>query len=208
MKRRTLTVAKNLPPEVLTLPRGVAEQQYADRAARELNLPDIVVCDLGWKGVEGTTNACFWLCLAAGWTQVKNDATASDPWHGSTLFEDRTRALRDEVMGLLRQKVHHARPPLTGNAIGKLAQELRKHFCGSEERPRSLTSPPLSPTGEVCVMRRPDVVDRFFPAYAALSPGSVALCSCKPSGEIMSKFCRNDVENQSSWRRSAWRAPP
>ena len=118
-----------------------------------------------------------------GWTQVKYN-TPSDPWRRS-LLEDWTKVDRDEVMGLLRQKVHHTCRDHTANAIGSLALKLRKHFCGSEERTSSLTSPPLSPIGEICVMRRPDVVARFFPAYAALSPGSLA-------SPFMQAFWRNE----------------
>ena len=168
MRRRTLKVVKNLPPEVLYLPRGTAEQQYADRAAADLGRPDLVVCDMGWKGEQGTTNACFWLCLAAGWSQVENDAPAAG--RGQSLLEDMSRGDREEVVELLRQRVHHASPPPTGNAIGRLALQLRQHFCGSRESV-------LSVTGETCVMRRPDVVRRFFPAFSALvthAPGQAS----------------------------------
>ena len=123
---------------------------------------------------------------SAGWSHVMRDwqrpSRLED--YQPSLLEDWTRENRDEVVQLLDQRVHHATPLRTGTAIGKLALKLRQHFCGSEGKVRSLTSPPLSPTGETCVMRRLDVVARFFPAFAALSPGS-------PGFPFMEAFWRN-----------------
>ena len=167
LKRRTVKNVKNLPLAVLKLPKGAAEQQYAERAAVDLGRPDLLAYDLGWQGEQGTTNACFWLCLAAGWSQVDSSTPVS--WRGSTLFEEVTRADRQAVAELLQRKVHHAKPPRIGNALGVLALKLRQHFCGVEEKIDLLASPPQSLTRETCVMRRPDVVQRFFPAFAALS---------------------------------------
>ena len=124
---------------------------------------------------------------SAGWSHVMRDwqrpSRLED--YQPSLLEDWTRENRDEVVQLLDQRVHHATPLRTGTAIGKLALKLRQHFCGSEGKVRSLTSPPLSPTGETCVMRRLDSVARFFPAFAALSPGS-------PGFSFMEAFWRNE----------------
>jgi len=162
MKRRTVKIVKNIPSEVLKLPRGVAELQYADRAAYDLGRADLAAYDLGWEGEQGTTNACFWLCLAAAWSHV--DVTTPVLWREATLFEEMTRVDRQTVADLLQQQAHHVIPLPRGNAIGVLALKLRQHFCGFTD----------SPTGETCVMRRPDVVQRFFPAYAALAGSSTS----------------------------------
>ena len=64
LKRRILKQVKNLPLAVLQLPKDIAEQQYAQRAAVDLGRPDLLAYDLGWRGEQGTTSACVWLCLA------------------------------------------------------------------------------------------------------------------------------------------------
>ena len=172
LKRRSVKQVKNLPLAVLLLSKGVAEQQYAARAAADLGRPDLLAYDLGWQGQQGTTNACFWLCLAAGWSQV--DSTLSVSWREPTLLEVLTYNDRQAVAELLRQKVHHAKPPRIDNALGVLALKLRQHFCGFDEKINVLASRPQSLTRETCVMRRPDVVQRFCPAFAALSGSATA----------------------------------
>ena len=92
------------------------------------------------------------------------DVTTPVLWREATLFEEMTRVDRQTVADLLQQQAHHVIPLPRGNAIGVLALKLRQHFCGFTD----------SPTGETCVMRRPDVVQRFFPAYAALAGSSTS----------------------------------
>ena len=160
MQGRTSRKVKNLPGPVLRLAKEVAERQYELRAAGDLNKPELRAYDLGWVGEHGTTNACFWLCLAAGWSQIVANCPA--PWRSSTRLEEATRAERLDVINALREKLHHEKL-LRKNALTVLAYKLRQHFCGVVG-----TSPPQSLTGEICVMRQQAVVHRFFPAFAVL----------------------------------------
>ena len=84
------------------------------------------------------------------------------------LTQDARRAVADLLRPLSRESIEcsHAQ-----DALGQLAFSLRQHFCGRVGM-ENLDGPPQSVTGEVCVMRRPAMLRRFFPAFALLGLSS------------------------------------
>jgi hypothetical protein len=89
-----------------------------------------------------TTNACFWLCLAAG--------LAASSWSTDSVS---VQALLTEThaMDLCQLDRAPARSVRT-SALGKLASTLRTHFC----------------RGHSSVLMRPDMQERIYQAFAGL----------------------------------------
>ena len=123
--------------------------QYRQRAAEEYPPHTFTTVDLGMMA-DGTSNACFWLALAAGWSRCTWEAASQ---HEQPQWQE-TIALRDTVGALLTEVFHRDRRPSGNDEVGCLAAQLRSLFCA----------------GDASVMRQRDMVRRWFPAFAALSP--------------------------------------
>ena len=153
----------------VTAPKQGTAQSYMERATHELHMPELQVFDLGMYAGQ-TPNACFWLCLAAGWSHVDSMFPVSD--RSLSAFEELTRTDRNAVAALLRtpeQRYLRTRLAkdisLRHDPLGILAFRLRCYFCGG------MHSATLFQTlsDQQCVMRRLHVMQNMFPAYAALS---------------------------------------
>jgi hypothetical protein len=138
----------------MTAPRQAALSssacaQYRQRAAEEYKPHTFTPVDLGMEA-EGTSNACFWLALAAGWSRCTWEPA---PQHEQPQWPE-TIALRATVGGLSTEVFHRDRRPSGSAAVGRLAAQLRSIFCA----------------GDSSVMRQREMVRRWFPAFAALNP--------------------------------------
>ena len=100
---------------------------------------------------DGTTTGCFWLALAAGWSRCTWEPA---PEHEQSPWQE-TVAQRSTLLTASPTDVfHRVQRPSGSDQVGRLAAQLRRLFCG----------------GESSVMRQHDMVRRWFPAFAALSP--------------------------------------
>ncbi len=120
-------------------------EQYAGRALADLGLETCVV-DFGLHAGQ-TTNACFWLCLAAGlaassWSPNCVDGQALPAVVNSLLAETRAMDLH-----ILDGADASGKTPL-----GMLASTMRQHFCA----------------GPSSVLLRPDMMGRIYQAFAGL----------------------------------------
>ena len=135
-------------PRTATLPKSACAQ-YRQRAAEEYPPHKFTTVDLGMVA-DGTSNACFWLALAAGWSRCIWEPA---PQHEPLQWQE-TLARRATVGGLLTEVFHRDQRPSGKDEVGRLAAQLRSLFCA----------------GDASVMRQRDMVRRWFPAFAALSP--------------------------------------
>ena len=111
------------------------------------------VCDLGVTASR-STNACFWLCIAAAWSMVVPDAF----WEGAPLGLRAMAHLAASIRLGGAESLSRARRPASGrDLVGQLAQALRNYFC--------------APGG---VMSSEEETGLLFPAFAALTSGSNA----------------------------------
>jgi hypothetical protein len=122
--------------------------EYRERANDHFQVP-MQVLDLGMYAGE-TTNACFWLALAAGlsYSAWEIDTQALPGLSGSvaTLQQSRTTPL----MSL------HRSPNVRCSPLGLLAEKLRRYMCA----------------GTTAALLRPDLQARLFPAFAAIDSKS------------------------------------
>ena len=125
--------------------------QYEARALADLGL-NVVAVDLG-QYAGTTTAACFWLALAAGLSRLEWEIPAQALLGlgeaAELLSQTRRMQLRD-----LDQKDAGVR--LQATPVGLVAEQLRKYMCA----------------GDDAVLLRRDVVDRLYPAFAALDTNS------------------------------------
>ena len=99
-----------------------ALQQYTSRASQHLGGTWAVV-DPGIAAAT-TANACFWLCVAAGWSRVRWRPLAHSALNG-------LRGLVGEVGKASSLQLGSSGRPLNGkDPLGILADELRRAFCG------------------------------------------------------------------------------
>ena len=109
----------------------------------------MIVVDFGQYAGE-TTNACFWLCLAAGLchSNWRLDAQVlpglADSGH-----------LLEEV-GTLPLAFYDRSEGVSTSALGMFAERIRKYMCA----------------GPDAVLLRRDMLDRLFPAFAAIGKHS------------------------------------
>ena len=130
-----------------SLAADLVREQYTGRALADLGL-ETRVLDFGQHAGQ-TTNACFWLCLAAGlatssWSPNCVDGQALPAVVGNLLAETRAMDLHlfDKVDGKY----------IENTPLGTLAAALRQHFCAD-------------PAG---ILRRPDMMGRIYQAFAGL----------------------------------------
>ena len=122
-------------------------QQYQERALADLGLETRVV-DFGLHAGQ-TTNACFWLCLAArlaasSWSPNCVDGQALPAVIGTLLAETRTMDLH-----LLDKAVNSF---IKNTPLGMLAATLRQHLCADP----------------AAILLRPDMMGRIYQAFAGL----------------------------------------
>ena len=126
------------------------EEQYRQRALDSFGIR-VHIWDLGMTAGH-TTNACFWLCLAAGLAECEENVLgqalpANDP------LQEKLRQLRrpGELAACYAADIKRS-------TLGLLAEALRKHFCH----------------GEGAVLLRSDMQQTFYPAFACLGGGDTA----------------------------------
>lgn len=135
-------------PRKAALPSSACAQ-YRQRAAEEYPPHTFTTVDLGMVA-DGTSNACFWLALAAGWSRCTWEPA---PQHEQPQWLE-TIARHATVGALLTEVFHRDQRPSGGDEVGRLAAQLRSIFCA----------------GDSSVMRQREMVRRWFPAFAALNP--------------------------------------
>ena len=123
--------------------------EYVRRAQGHFNRVMQVV-DFGLYAGQ-TTNACFWLCLAAGLSKGhwQVDAQALPGLVGIA-------GLLDEVR-LLPLAFFDGGANVRQSPLGRLAEKLRTYMCA----------------GPGAVLLRRDMLEKLFPAFAAIAAGSV-----------------------------------
>lgn len=121
---------------------------YVQRA-REYFQRDMQVVDLGMYAGD-TTNACFWLCLVAGLSRStwEPDAHALQGIEGIAALWPQVRAL--DLIAMDRSMAIGRTP------LGLFAEKIRKYMCD----------------GPNAVLVRRDMMQRIFPAFAALDSRS------------------------------------
>jgi hypothetical protein len=121
--------------------------EYVQRATAHYHRP-MQVTDLGMYAGH-TTNACFWLCLCAGLS--RSSWAPSLGLQGVDGLLDLWPQVRASDLVAMDRSANIARSPL-----GLFAEKLRKYMCD----------------GPNAVLARRDILQRLFPAFAALDPRS------------------------------------
>ena len=119
-------------------PKGALVAEYKQRAMERWPEKDWAVLDLGIKAGPHT-NACFWLCLAAGWSRCAPKAYVSVEL---LRLHEQARCLTPSDLETPRRSA--------SDAVGIVADGLRQYFCG--------------PTG---IMLNPEVMAVYAPIFAA-----------------------------------------
>ena len=130
-----------------SLAHDSVREQYTGRALADVGL-EMRVVDFGLHAGQ-TTNACFWLCLAAGlaassWSPNCVDGQALPAVVGNLLAETRAMDLQllDKAAG----------SGIKNTALGLLAGTFRQHFC-ADPAP---------------ILLHPDMMGRIYQAFAGL----------------------------------------
>ena len=122
--------------------------EYAQRATTQFHRP-MQVLDFGMYAGD-TTNACFWLCLSAGLSKSSWSPSAHALQGIDGLLELWPQVRACDLVAMDRSATI-ARSPL-----GLFAEKLRKYMCD----------------GPNAVLVRRDILQKLYPAFAALDPGS------------------------------------
>ena len=109
-------------------PKGLSSQsvwdQYKTRALQDLSL-QVEICDFN-ECAGDTTGACFWLCLAAGLTELKDDIRRL-----SETALPAAAAFLQQATGQSLTALHNAVPvAIRASPLGRFAAALRAKFCG------------------------------------------------------------------------------
>ena len=135
-------------------PKGLSSQsvwdQYKTRALQDLSL-QVEIFDFN-ECAGDTTGACFWLCLAAGLTDLKDDIGRL-----SEKALPAKAAFLQQATGQSLTALHNAAPvAIRASPLGRFAAALRAKFC----------------EGPNAVLLQPAVKAALFPAFASLSSQS------------------------------------
>ena len=133
----------------VSLAKDSVREEYTERALADLGLATRVV-DFGQHAGQ-TSNACFWLCLAAGLAASSWSPNCVD--NGQALpavFDNLLAETRAMDLQLLDKKA--AGRSIKHTALGSLAAALRQHFCAN-------------PTP---ILLRPDMMGKIYQAFAGL----------------------------------------
>ena len=145
---RRQTLRKTYTVNLGTTASDRVRDEYSMRAQRHFNR-DMIVVDFGQYAGE-TTNACFWLCLAAGLchSNWRLDAQVLPGLADSGHFL--------EEVGTLPLAFYDRSESVRTSALGMFAERIRKYMCA----------------GPDAVLLRRDMLDRLFPAFAAIGKHS------------------------------------
>jgi len=127
---------------------GNVRAEYVQRATAHFHRP-MQVLDFGMYAGD-TTNACFWLCLAAGLTRSSWEPSAHALQGVDGILELWPQVRASDLVAMDRSATIALTP------LGRFAEQLRKYMCD----------------GPNAVLVRRDIMQRLFPAFAALDPRS------------------------------------